>query len=190
MYHESPWQMTYWLNCSKTILHPNLHPIWHQACPWNMPKILELFSVVLPYSNENSQFSTCHEQKNNYPPTCFFHVNAILLLGKTIQKWNHLLQVSNFTLIAHANVHNIWVLGEKCNVMFFDKSLYKIPLHYITFMMFMNTHAIFTWFCLKVINHLHLSILGPPSHNSIRFSIRGEFFVVILYFWKCVPIRP
>jgi hypothetical protein len=37
----------------------------------------------------------------------FPSVNGILLVGKSIQKWNHLLHASNFTLIAHTNVHYI-----------------------------------------------------------------------------------
>ncbi len=40
-------------------------------------------------------------------------------------------------------------------------------------MMFMDAHAIFTQFCLKVTSHVCPSILGSPSHNNIQLSIMG-----------------
>jgi hypothetical protein len=75
-----------------------------------------------------------------------------LLLNKSIQRWSHLLHVFIFTAITHTNVQHL--SNGKCNMMSFDKSLCKIPLFFTTLMMFMNAHAIFTWFHLKMAGHL------------------------------------
>jgi hypothetical protein len=77
--------------------------------------------------------------------------------------------------------------SEKCNMRSFNKLLCKILLWCTAFMMFMNAHDIFTWLCLKVTSCLHPSILGPPSCNNIRFSIRGEYFVLKSNIFWSVP---
>jgi hypothetical protein len=53
-YHGSPYQMTFWLNCPRNILHPNLHPILHLwTCPPNMLQTTKLFSDVWPFVEGN-----------------------------------------------------------------------------------------------------------------------------------------
>jgi hypothetical protein len=44
--------------------------------------------------------------------------------------------------------------------------------------MFMNAQIIFTKFPQKVTSRFCPSILGPPSHNNIWLSIRGEYLVL------------
>jgi hypothetical protein len=59
---------------------------------------------------------------------------------------------------------------EKCNIMLsLDKSLCKIPQWCTTFIMFMNAHANFAWFCLKAMNHLCPSIFDTPL-PTIRYD--------------------
>jgi hypothetical protein len=63
-------------------------------------------------------------KKSFKAPTNFsFCINNILLLGKTIQKWSHLLQISSFTP-AHTPMYTTSsLLGGKCNmILSFDKS--------------------------------------------------------------------
>jgi len=52
--HGSISQMTYWLNCSQNIMHPNLHPVWQlSAWPPNMFQTSKLFNVVWPLAEGN-----------------------------------------------------------------------------------------------------------------------------------------
>jgi hypothetical protein len=61
--------------------------------------------------------------------------------------------------------------NKKCNIMLFlDKSLCKIPKWCIAFIMFMNAHANFTWFCLKATSCVHPFISNP------LFTIRFDYW--------------
>jgi hypothetical protein len=67
----------------------------------------------------------------------------------------------------------------KCNIMFsLNKSLCKIPQWCIAFIMFMNAHANFTWFCLKVTSCVRPFIFNPPYRSKVQLSIMGEYFVL------------
>jgi hypothetical protein len=60
------------------------------------------------------------------------------------------------------------LFNKKCNIMLsLDKSLCKTQ-WCTTFIMFMNAHANFTWFCLKVVGHVCLSIWAPLA--ALRYD--------------------
>jgi hypothetical protein len=70
--------------------------------------------------------------------------------------------------------------SNSCNMC---QKLQVINWHHL--MMFMDAHAIFTQFCLKVTSHV------PPSHNNIQLSIMGLVHcVVVQHFSNCAPIPP
>jgi len=55
-----------------------------------------------------------------------------------------------------------------------DKLLCKIPQWCTAFIMFMNGHANFTWFILKVTSYVRPSMSGPLYCNKVQLSIMGN----------------
>jgi hypothetical protein len=156
--HASRFTLYIWLRCLGNILHPCLHPIWHlQACQLNMIQTSKLCGVISPFAEGNSTWT-----KNwGHPPTCFLHVNGILFFSKKYK--------DEVTLCMHPTSSHLHMpmyttfdlLHGKCNMMPFEKSLWKISQWCTAFMMFMNAHANFTWFHPKAISCVCHSILGP-----------------------------
>ncbi len=105
--------------------------------------------------------------------------------------WWHLVPLQNHTMVASPLVsirlqHNRTFLCTqhldcllKKNIMLsLNKLLSKIPQWCIAFIMFMNAHTNFTWFHLKVTSHVHISIFSSPYHNSVRFFVMGQYFML------------
>ncbi len=67
----------------------------------------------------------------------------------------------------------------KCNMMLsFNVLVQNLTTWCITFMMFMNVHAIYTWFFLKVISCFCLSMLNPFYYIYIWLSMKGKYFIL------------
>ncbi len=83
------------------------------------------------------------------------------------------------------------LVSGKCNIMLsLNKLLCKILEWRIAFIMFMNAHANFTWFHLKVTSCVHPSIFGPPYNNKVQLSIMAKYFMFLFNIsWRGPPFH-
>jgi hypothetical protein len=163
--HGPPYQMTFWLNCPRNILHPNLHHILHyelahqicfrpQSCLvlfGHLLKVIWIFDIVV--------------KKKSYGATqqhIFFTLMRSCSLANAYKNGITSCMCSTLPQSHMPMYITFYLFIAKCNMtLSFNKSSCQILKRHITFIMFMNAHASFTWFCLKVASCVHPSIFSP-----------------------------
>jgi hypothetical protein len=147
-------QMTHLLNCPQNIMHPNHHSIWHLlAYP---PICFKPQSCVVSLSHSlrgicSSWFVVNKKYFWVNPPTHYFVLVAYCSFAKPYNDGVTFCKGPTSPQLHMPMYTTSCLFVKKCNIMLsLDKLLCEILQWCTTFIMFMNAHANFTQFCLKV----------------------------------------